>query len=783
MLLKQVIYTSKRLFLPLLIMKKKFTRLLSPIYAGRLSRFATGMLLLVLMMVYKEVSAQTVIFYSDDFSTEKITAVNVTKGSITVAAGVLAVTDNENDVGYEGYAVTSEHVLFEPGFTYTISVDASMVGSSGKLEITKALTQAEAAKSTAARLLPISTDNVTTDTYSTITTGEFSVEFAQHLYIGLYAVSGADGAGMNLDNFVITKTACVPPVATIDPETSDTPRKLCMGTNGVTYFNLSGSFSEGSSPTWIVATMTSEIEEAHASTAGPNNAIVEVKGTGTVTVQLSATNCGVTKYDEVTLEVLALPEAPVTTAATRCGPGSVQVMASGAPEGGSYRWYESPTIETPIEGATEAVYETPNLTQPTKFYYVSTVNAAGCESSRTPVAVTINPLPEARIDIVNPGEDQCSNTDATKSVDFSLTGETTNAENATLKWEAIYSEDSEILHVDIDNETTTTPTVHVFGTGNVTVIFTVSIIGCTSATDEVILRASPTTEATGKITSSPENPVSGQPATFTVIESNIIENGDDNGYTWYISDDGGTTWTAPADNRNPTLTIASTPNDLQKVRVEIFPKPLGRSSCYSNLDATSGLYIITSDDIVLPVEIIYLDAHKQGSNVVLEWATAQEENNKGFYVEVSADGMSYTSLGFVETRNGNSSVKQQYTFTDRQGGKEGTRYYRLKQVDVDGTTTYFGPEAVTFGAVANRVQVYPNPFSSEINLDIDAEQEGTARLTVTNAIGKQLLQRKVSVQSGANTEKLLLDAHLPQGVYFIHVQIGSLSNYFKVLKQ
>src|SRR5690606_5242001 len=85
---------------------------------------------------------------------------------------------------------------------------------------------------------------------------------------------------------------------------------------------------------------------------------------------------------------------PTTSSNSSCGSGVVELSASGTPSGGSYRWYIVPSDGTPIDNVTGATYS-PDLTTTTT-YYVSTLSAAGCESTtRTPVTATINEVPSA----------------------------------------------------------------------------------------------------------------------------------------------------------------------------------------------------------------------------------------------------------------------------------------------------------------------------------------------------------------------------------------------------
>ena len=76
--------------------------------------------------------------------------------------------------------------------------------------------------------------------------------------------------------------------------------------------------------------------------------------------------------DAVAAIINAVPAAPTTTNASRCGPGTVTLTASGAPAGGSYAWYTAATGGTPV--ATTASYTTPSLAATTT-YYVETVSS------------------------------------------------------------------------------------------------------------------------------------------------------------------------------------------------------------------------------------------------------------------------------------------------------------------------------------------------------------------------------------------------------------------------
>jgi hypothetical protein len=172
----------------------------------------------------------------------------------------------------------------------------------------------------------------------------------------------------------------------------------------------------------------------------------------------------------------------------------------------------------------------------------------------------------------------------------------------------------------------------------------------------------------------------------------------------------------------------------------------------------------------LPVEMVAFEAKKAGLNAEITWATASENNSQGIEVQVSTNGKEFRKLGFIESRNGNSL--QQYRFTDKENGKTGIRYYRLKQVDFDGTVSYFGPKTVRFEAEKLQVRAYPNPFEQEINLFVTATDAGKAQLKISDLTGKIIFEQEVTVKKGNNRIMIGIDKYLPTGMYVLQTRLG-----------
>ncbi len=163
----------------------------------------------------------------------------------------------------------------------------------------------------------------------------------------------------------------------------------------------------------------------------------------------------------------------------------------------------------------------------------------------------------------------------------------------------------------------------------------------------------------------------------------------------------------------------------------------------------------------LPVKLISFNAYKKGHTALLQWATATEQDNKGFEVQHSADGSSWSNIGFVRSKaaGGNSSSRQDYTFTH---GKpvDGTNLYRLKQSDLNGRHEYSPVRMVSFGKDEG-ITIYPNPVTDMVRVE---GLSGESRIRVYDVTGRLVAEQRAD--SSAVEISLI---HLGEGVYHIHI--------------
>ncbi|RTQ49548.1 hypothetical protein EJV47_12025 [Hymenobacter gummosus] len=220
---------------------------------------------------------------------------------------------------------------------------------------------------------------------------------------------------------------------------------------------------------------------------------------------------------------------------------------------------------------------------------------------------------------------------------------------------------------------------------------------------------------------------------------------------------------------------------------------------YNGTSATQQAYMDTTVRVVrdflrpflgvaspLPVTLTEFRAAEQGVGVLLSWTTAQEVNSAGFGVEVSTDGKAYQPLGFVPSTAPNSTAAQHYRFRDENPGASGLRYYRLRQTDLDGRSSYYGPRAVRLkGKVAGlRLNVAPSPAAGAATAIVTAEAElPEAQLLVRDVTGRPVLRQGLQVPAGTTSVALPQLASWPAGVYLIELQAAGQRWQVRLLKQ
>lgn len=199
-------------------------------------------------------------------------------------------------------------------------------------------------------------------------------------------------------------------------------------------------------------------------------------------------------------------------------------------------------------------------------------------------------------------------------------------------------------------------------------------------------------------------------------------------------------------------------------------------------------YVSSSADgcSVLPVSIFNFGGTIKNNQAYLNWSTAVENNNKGFYVERSKDSHNFESVGFVQGA-GNSSHITNYSYTDvsLKDINVSTTYYRLKQVDADGTSAYSKVISLNLENLQNagKWKLYPNPVKNAATVELSLENASNVKAQLVSRDGKVLLNIDKGVLNKGIQQFYINTQNIAKGSYILRVTINDKTYSQLLIKQ
>ncbi len=222
-------------------------------------------------------------------------------------------------------------------------------------------------------------------------------------------------------------------------------------------------------------------------------------------------------------------------------------------------------------------------------------------------------------------------------------------------------------------------------------------------------------------------------------------------------------------------------------------KTIGASFEYGGLN--DGTFPSTKDELMnkiieffelnssVPVELTSFVGSIEKQKITLKWITATETNNFGFEVERSDDKISFSRIGNIEGK-GTTTEKQEYTFVDAEISKKGIYYYRLKQIDHDGTFEYSNVIEVEFDAIPvefSLSQNYPNPFNPSTTIKFGIPEQVKVSVKIYDILGKEVHTLVNQVLEPAYYEYDWSASQFASGVYFYRIEAGKFSQTKKLM--
>lgn len=180
-------------------------------------------------------------------------------------------------------------------------------------------------------------------------------------------------------------------------------------------------------------------------------------------------------------------------------------------------------------------------------------------------------------------------------------------------------------------------------------------------------------------------------------------------------------------------------------------------------------------ELVVPVELASFNAVAVDDKIDLNWATESESNNFGFEIQRKSESDEFAKIGFVPG-NGTTTTPQSYSYSDA-SVKTGTYYYRLKQIDHDGSFEFSSEQKVVLSTPTEfkLEKNFPNPFNPEttISYQIGNSPAGASDVTLNiyNSLG-ELVRTLVNSRQTAGHYSVTWDGRdyngnvVGTGIYF-----------------
>lgn len=186
---------------------------------------------------------------------------------------------------------------------------------------------------------------------------------------------------------------------------------------------------------------------------------------------------------------------------------------------------------------------------------------------------------------------------------------------------------------------------------------------------------------------------------------------------------------------------------------------------YSNGEVEDFLLLV---DDVLPVKLMAFNAKAVNAHTVnIDWQTTEESKMKFYTVQRSIDATNWSSVGVVSASN-DGSLKQEYKLQDKDA-LSGISYYRLQLTDLKDNVTYSAVRMIDFRKDHPVAQLYPNPFTSSIQVTYQLPAAGNAEIRLVDYSGRTIKSNIVQASAGQQSNTLDGLGNLPKGYYLVEI--------------
>jgi uncharacterized repeat protein (TIGR01451 family) len=205
--------------------------------------------------------------------------------------------------------------------------------------------------------------------------------------------------------------------------------------------------------------------------------------------------------------------------------------------------------------------------------------------------------------------------------------------------------------------------------------------------------------------------------------------------------------------------------------------------CDANNDcSTAFVRLIVQAAGTTPVTLTYFKASfSNNETALLTWNSESEINANHYEIERSENAINFTKRGIVNAI-GSPSTSQNYTYIDLLKTSSSKIFYRLKMVDNDGTFKYSNVVALKLNNAGSSINTYPNPFTSNIKIEVVSQIEEVAHIKLIAMDGRIVNQFDVKLTKGINSIQMSNLSKLPKSTYTVEVSTATNKSTKSLIK-
>jgi len=184
-------------------------------------------------------------------------------------------------------------------------------------------------------------------------------------------------------------------------------------------------------------------------------------------------------------------------------------------------------------------------------------------------------------------------------------------------------------------------------------------------------------------------------------------------------------------------------------------------------------WTLSTQAAILPIQLVSFDAVYTNPFVSLTWITESEANSDYFTIERTIDEKIFETVSQVKAAGQSTKTLTYQTFDMKP--LTGLCYYRLKQVDLDGTAFYSDLVAIEIASLSEQISVFPNPVTDGmITIQVENHPDEVLDISVIDMNGKILFQSRNKLNE-AQQSSIVIDklGNLAQGLYILRIEGAS----------